>query len=181
MATKKNESMAMTRSNEPRTKRTPTMVLRNSANVGVPPVLTFAALAEKQAVAAHGVERARAEKLIGVHADEQRDDHDRADDRVAVGAEDAVGGGPERKRVAGDLVQRKNVEHRGVDQQIDSHDGEDAAEDCARDIAARVAHFFAEVDDAVPAVDGVEDRLQRQHDGDGERPARLQRGHGCGA
>src|SRR5256886_9079385 len=50
---------------------------------------------------------------------------------------------------------------------------------CALPISARVAHFFTEIDDAVPAVHRVNDRLQTQHDRDGERPAGWQ-GHGDG-
>ena len=75
----------------------------------------------------------------------------------------------------------KNVEDGGVHQEINAHDGEDAAENCARDVFAGVADFFAEVDDAVPSVDGVEDGLQAEHQRDGQRPAGREGelGRGC--
>ena len=78
---------------------------------------------------------------------------------------------PREKVVAGDLVHGQDVEDGGVHQEINAHDGEDAAEDGARDVFAGVADFFAEVDDAVPTVDGVENGLEAEHQRDGERPA----------
>src|ERR1700687_1844229 len=47
----------------------------------------------EEAVAAHGEEDARGHHVAGVHATEHGDDHDGANDRVAVAAENEVGGG----------------------------------------------------------------------------------------
>ena len=86
-------------------------------------------------------------------------------------AENALGGGAQGEVVAGDFVHGQDVEDGGVQEQINAHDGEDAAKDGARDVLAGVANFFAKVDDAVPTVDGIENLLEAEHHCDCEEPA----------
>src|SRR5690242_7377141 len=50
----------------------------------------FGGLAKEQAVRAHGIERARTEKLIGVEAAQHGNDHDGTDDGIAESAENTV-------------------------------------------------------------------------------------------
>ncbi len=83
---------------------------------------------------------------------------------IAEMAKDAVCRNAQGKIVAGDLTHGQNVEHGGVEQEIDPHDGEDAAEYGARHVAARIFHFRAEIDDAIPAVNRVNHRLQRDEE-----------------
>ena len=97
---------------------------------------------------------------IGVDATEQGNDHDGTNDGVAVRAEDRSAAVPRAKSFPAIWVMGKNVKHGRIEQQINGHDGEHAAENGAGNVAAGIAHLFAEIDDAVPAVDGVNDRLQ---------------------
>src|SRR5262249_24444475 len=114
---------------------------------------------EEQPVRAHFVQRTRAEELIGVDAAHQRYDHDGANDAVTVPAKRLLGHGAQHKVISRNLVHRQHVEHGDVQQKIDSDDGEHAAENGAGNFAARIAYFFAEINDAAPAVHGVNHRL----------------------
>src|SRR6202007_2370501 len=110
-------------------------------------------------------------KLISIQAAQHGNDHDRADDRVAETPEYAIGDGAEDKRISRDFVHWHDVQRNEIQEQIDPHDGEDAAENGARHITPWIAHFFAKVNDAVPAIHRVDDGLNPQHDGDDQRPA----------
>jgi len=88
--------------------------------------------------------------------------------------EHAVCDGAEDKIVPGDLVHRQGVKRDEIQQQINSHDGEDAAKNRARNVAARLAHFLAKINDAVPSIDRVDHGLQTDHHGDGQGPSRWQ-------
>src|SRR5437764_531811 len=135
------------------------------------PWIYFRGLAEEQAIGAHGIKRPGAEKLIGVEAAQHGNDHDRTNDGIAEAAKHAIGNGSEDKRVSGDLVYRHDVKRDEIKEQINPDDGKDAAKNGSGNVAAGVANLFTEIDDAVPAVHRVDDRLQTQHDRDGKRPA----------
>src|SRR5215472_10732575 len=130
--------------------------------------------AEEEPVAAHRIERARAEKLVGVEAAQHRDDHDGADDRIAQAAKHAIGNRAEDERIPRDFVDGHDVQRNEIEEEVNPHNGKNTAENGARNVAAGIAHLFAEIDDAVPAVDGVNDGLESQHDGNRKRPARRQ-------
>src|SRR5882762_8975708 len=108
------------------------------------------------------MESARREEQIGVDAAQHRNDHDRADDGIAKSAEDAIGDSAQNEIVTGNFVHGKDVEGHQTQQEINSHHGKDTAENGTWDIVARIADFFAEIDDTIPAVDGVDNGLQSE-------------------
>src|SRR5258708_32951554 len=136
--------------------------------------------AKKEAVAAHGMESARGEEQIGIDAAQHRNDHDRADDGIAKSAEDAIRDGAQNEIVAGNFVHGEDVQGHQIQQEINPHHSKDAAENGARDVAAGIANLFAEIDDTVPAIDGVYNGLQSENDGDGKRPSSGQGGQSRG-
>src|SRR4051794_20243771 len=75
--------------------------------------------------------------------------------------------------LSGDAPQRYDAQERDVDEQVDSHHRDDAAEHRPRDVAARVFHLFRKVDDGRPSVVRVDDGLQREDEGDGDRAFAL--------
>ena len=75
-------------------------------------------------------------------------------------AKNAFGSSAQRKIISSDFVHGQNVENGGVQEQINAHDGEDAAENGARDVFAGIANFFAKINHAIPTVDGVENGLK---------------------
>src|SRR5215469_12406152 len=88
---------------------------------------------------------------------------------------DALGGETQREVVAGNLVHGKDVQHCGVNEEIDQDNGEQAREDGAGNEAAGILDFVAEVDDTIPAVVGEDGRLYTQEQSGDERRAE---GHG---
>ena len=152
----------MTRSNLPMAKITPTSALRKSPIVGVPPLLTRVTWWKKRPVAPHGVDDAGAHQVECVDGAEQRDDHDGAENSVAVGSEYAFGGQAEGKIVSGDLVHGQDVENRGVDQQVDDKERAEAGKNGTGDQVTGILDFITKVDDTVPTVVGVDRRLHTQ-------------------
>ncbi len=73
----------------------------------------------------------------------------------------AARGNAHRKIAAGKLANRHQVHDRRVHQEIDRQDGKYGAENRARNVPPRIVNFPAEVHHAVPAVIGVDHRLQR--------------------
>src|SRR5712692_1913880 len=103
--------------------------------------------AEKEAIAAHGMESPRREEQIGVDAAQHRNDHDRADDGIAKSPEDAIGDGAENKIVAGNFIHGEHVKSDQIQKKINPHHSKDAAKDGPRNIAAWLTHLFAKIDD----------------------------------
>ena len=118
--------------------------------------------AEEEAVAAHGVDDARAHKVQRVDGAEQGKHHDGPEDSVAIRPEDALGGEPEREIVAGNITHRENVKDSRVDKEINEDNGKKTGKDGARHKVAGVLDFVAEVDDAVPAVVSVDGGLNAE-------------------
>src|SRR6267154_1801462 len=93
---------------------------------------------------------------------------------IVLRKSDAVGDGAEDKSVSGDFVHRQNVQRDEIQQQINSHDGENAAENCARNVTAWLADFLAKINDAIPTIDGVDHNLQAEHDRNSHGPSHRQ-------
>ena len=97
--------------------------------------------------------------------------HDGTNDGIAERAEDSVGDSAEDEGIARDFTHGQDVKRDKIQEQVDAHDRKYASEDRARDVTTGIANFTTEINDAVPTVDGVNNALQRQQNGDGERPA----------
>ena len=119
----------------------------------------------------------RTEKLIGIEAAQHGNHHDGTDDRISKISEDAVRHRAQHKRISGDFLHRQNVQSHDIQQQINSHDGKHAAKNRPRNIAPRIAHFFPEINHAVPSINGVNDALQSQKYRNDKRPPRRNRHH----
>jgi len=98
----------------------------------------------------------------GVEGAEESENHDGTEHRVAMRAENALGGEAEGEIVAGNLAHGENVENGGVDEEIDGDDGKQAGKNGSRDEVAGILDFVAEVDDAVPAVVSVDSGLNAE-------------------
>src|SRR5262249_48056188 len=120
---------------------------------------------------AHGIQGARREEQASINAAQQRNQHDRADNRVAVRAKNARSGGAEGESVADDFIHGQDIGDGGAEKKIDRDDRKDAAEDGTRNVAAGVFDFFTEIDDSIPAIHGVDDLLQGQHESGSEKPS----------
>src|SRR5579859_724449 len=90
-------------------------------------------------------------------------------------AENAIGSGSQGEVVAGDFAHWQDVEYGSVQEQVDSHDRKNAAKDRARNIAARIFDLCAEINDAIPAIHGVDDSLQSNQKRRDERPGEMKR------
>src|SRR6266705_517834 len=117
------------------------------------------------------MEGARGKEQIGVDVAQHRNNHDRPDGRIAKSPEDAIGDCAQNKIITGDFIHWEDVQRHQIEQEINPHHGKDAAENGAGNVAAGIAHFFAEIDDPVPTVDSVDDGLQSENKGDDERPS----------
>src|SRR5271166_1569921 len=88
-----------------------------------------------------------------------------------MASEHMLGGETKGEIVAGDFVHGENVKDGRVDEQIDEDDGEEAGEDGARNQVTRVFHFVAKIDDAIPAIVGVDGGLNAKEQSSNESGA----------
>ncbi len=124
--------MAMTRSKLKMAKATPTSALSSSPTSRRATLIDAGDGAEKQAVAAHGIDYPCAHQVQGIQGTEERDHHDGAEDEISVRPEDALGGQAQGEVIAGYFIHWQDIKHSRVDQQINHDDGEKAGEDGTR-------------------------------------------------
>src|SRR6266849_2245910 len=101
--------MAMTRSNDPSTKNTLTIVLRKSERAGVPPALTRATRRKKRPSQLMAW-RVREEKSRLELTLQHRNDHDRPYDGIAKSAKDAIGDRAQNKIVTGNFMHGEDIQ-----------------------------------------------------------------------
>ena len=106
--------------------------------------------------------------MVGVDAAQHGDDHQHAQQRVAGVAEQNACRPSQGEVLTGDLRHGQHVDYGRVHQQINSHHRKHAADHGAGNVFARVAYLFAEIHHRIPAVVGVNDGLQRKHQGSSE-------------
>src|SRR5262249_45707385 len=95
-------------------------------------------------------------------------------------AEDAICSSADSEIDAANFSHWQHVKHSRVQKQVDSHNRKHASENRARNIAPGISYFRAEIDDAIPAVHGVNDGLQSYQERSDERPAQMKRRRGLG-
>src|SRR5260370_18579703 len=116
------------------------------------------------------MERPRGEEQVGVDVAQHRNNHDRSDGGIAKSPKDAIGDCAQNKIITGDFIHWEAVQRYQIQQEVNPHHGEDAAENGARNVPAGIAHFFAEINNSIPSVNCKNDGLQSKNEGDGERP-----------
>ncbi len=89
----------------------------------------------------------------------QRDDHQRAHGCVAKRSEDRLAQCCNREIFFCDAGDAEHVKQRGIDQQVDRAQEENSVQHGARHLASGIADLVAEINGAVPSVEGVDDRL----------------------
>ena len=121
--------------------------------------------AEEEAVAGHGVGNAGAAEDGGVEGGKGRDERAQGDDDSAPLAQETAGHLLRHALGALHGCERQDVEVGGVDEEIHQHHTQGAENECARDVALRVAHFLAHHGQVVPAVVSPQRRHQRHPEG----------------
>src|SRR5271165_2437695 len=100
--------------------------------------------------------------MQSVQGAKQRDDHNRTEDKIAMRAKNTLCGQPQRKIVPGHFVHRQNIEHRGIDQQIDQNDREKTGKNGAGHEVTGIFNLIAEINHTIPPVIRVDSGLNTE-------------------
>ena len=134
-----------------------------------PAFVDFTRAAPEQAVPAHGEKNARRHQDVRVDGADHGHDRQGSQHRIAIHSEEMLGHDSGGQFLSGQRRKRHDAQKGDVQQQIDTHHGEDPAEHGSRNVPRWLLHLLGEVDHRGPAVVGVDHGLQREDVGQQQR------------